>query len=230
MLALWKFYASSWSSCEGIKGCIHWFRQTPDGRILQGWSHGIASGLGRSSQKQLAIWLGGCSAWVFSMVVLGGLTRLTRSGLSMTDWKFAGERPPANPVRVFSPQKVPRPAAPWGIAVARPQMHAWIWWLPRRINGERSFRSTRNLQSTSGWTGETSCYQGFTGEVIRTIIEACQVQGSQQIKFCVMLLQKHEPGRIQVHLLDGVRSPHVGPFAGFGICWAGCLLCCKGQN
>ena len=30
------------------------------------------------------------------MVVLGGLTRLTRSGLSMTDWKFTGERPPGN--------------------------------------------------------------------------------------------------------------------------------------
>jgi len=29
------------------------------------------------------------------MVVLGGYTRLTRSGLSMTDWKFTGERPPS---------------------------------------------------------------------------------------------------------------------------------------
>lgn len=28
------------------------------------------------------------------MVVLGGVTRLTRSGLSMTDWKLTGERPP----------------------------------------------------------------------------------------------------------------------------------------
>jgi heme A synthase len=28
------------------------------------------------------------------MVVLGGVTRLTRSGLSMTDWKFAGGLPP----------------------------------------------------------------------------------------------------------------------------------------
>lgn len=28
------------------------------------------------------------------MVVLGGITRLTRSGLSMTDWKFTGEKPP----------------------------------------------------------------------------------------------------------------------------------------
>jgi hypothetical protein len=35
-------------------------------------------------------WLGGTAAWVYTMVVLGGITRLTRSGLSMTDWKFTG--------------------------------------------------------------------------------------------------------------------------------------------
>ena len=28
------------------------------------------------------------------MVAFGGATRLTRSGLSMTDWKFTGESPP----------------------------------------------------------------------------------------------------------------------------------------
>lgn len=31
-------------------------------------------------------------------VVLGGVTRLTRSGLSMTDWKFTGEKPPRSQV------------------------------------------------------------------------------------------------------------------------------------
>jgi len=36
---------------------------------------------------------GGC-LWVYSMVVLGGMTRLTKSGLSMTDWKFQWEQPP----------------------------------------------------------------------------------------------------------------------------------------
>lgn len=51
----------------------------------------LSHGLSDSARRQLAWWLGGCSAWVFSMVVLGGFTRLTRSGLSMTDWKFTGE-------------------------------------------------------------------------------------------------------------------------------------------
>ena len=41
-------------------------------------------------RKQLVWWVGGTAVWVYTMVVLGGATRLTRSGLSMTDWKFTG--------------------------------------------------------------------------------------------------------------------------------------------
>ena len=36
-----------------------------------------------TAQRVVASWLFGCSAMVFGMVVLGGVTRLTRSGLSM---------------------------------------------------------------------------------------------------------------------------------------------------
>lgn len=49
---------------------------------------------GPQARKWVGAWLFGSAAWVFSMVVLGGVTRLTRSGLSMTDWKFTGEFPP----------------------------------------------------------------------------------------------------------------------------------------
>ncbi|XP_010272521.1 PREDICTED: cytochrome c oxidase assembly protein COX15 [Nelumbo nucifera] len=49
---------------------------------------------GPHAQKMVGIWLFGSAAWVFSMVILGGITRLTRSGLSMTDWKFTGRLPP----------------------------------------------------------------------------------------------------------------------------------------
>lgn len=49
---------------------------------------------GPHAQKMIGIWLFTSAAWVFSMVVLGGVTRLTRSGLSMTDWKFTGGLPP----------------------------------------------------------------------------------------------------------------------------------------
>ncbi|KAL8135511.1 heme A synthase COX15 [Apium graveolens] len=49
---------------------------------------------GPHAKKAIGIWLFASAAWVFSMVVLGGVTRLTRSGLSMTEWKFTGSLPP----------------------------------------------------------------------------------------------------------------------------------------
>ena len=45
--------------------------------------------------RRIAIWLLVCCALVFAMVVLGGVTRLTGSGLSMVDWKpVTGVLPP----------------------------------------------------------------------------------------------------------------------------------------
>ena len=45
--------------------------------------------------KQMAIWLFVCCALVFCMVVLGGTTRLTRSGLSIVEWQpVSGIVPP----------------------------------------------------------------------------------------------------------------------------------------
>ncbi|KAG2446761.1 hypothetical protein HYH02_008322 [Chlamydomonas schloesseri] len=54
----------------------------------------LSAGLSDGARRALAAWLGLCAGWVYSMVVLGGITRLTRSGLSMTEWKLTGERPP----------------------------------------------------------------------------------------------------------------------------------------
>ena len=59
----------------------------------------LTAGLTPGHRQQLAWWLGICSAWVAVLVVVGGITRLTRSGLSMTSWKFTGEKPPSTPVR-----------------------------------------------------------------------------------------------------------------------------------
>lgn len=39
-----------------------------------------------SGSKPIVIWLGAVAALLFAMVVLGGVTRLTESGLSMVDW------------------------------------------------------------------------------------------------------------------------------------------------
>jgi cytochrome c oxidase assembly protein subunit 15 len=49
--------------------------------------------------RQVAIWLLICCGLVFAMVVLGGVTRLTGSGLSMVDWRpIMGWLPPLNDV------------------------------------------------------------------------------------------------------------------------------------
>lgn len=48
-----------------------------------------------AARRQIALWLFGVSALVFLMVVVGGLTRLTESGLSITEWKpVMGALPP----------------------------------------------------------------------------------------------------------------------------------------
>ena len=45
--------------------------------------------------RAIAVWLYVCCAMIFAMVILGGLTRLTGSGLSMVDWRpVAGILPP----------------------------------------------------------------------------------------------------------------------------------------
>ncbi len=49
----------------------------------------------RDSRRAIACWLLVCCAMVFVMVVLGGVTRLTHSGLSMVEWRpLTGILPP----------------------------------------------------------------------------------------------------------------------------------------
>jgi len=49
----------------------------------------------RRDDRQVAIWLFAVAAMIFAMVVIGGITRLTESGLSITEWKpLSGVIPP----------------------------------------------------------------------------------------------------------------------------------------
>ena len=60
---------------------------------------GLAGGLARAEQTDRAIgaWLAICAALVYAMVVLGGVTRLTGSGLSMVEWQpILGWLPPTS--------------------------------------------------------------------------------------------------------------------------------------
>ena len=50
----------------------------------------------QAAPRAVGWWLLGTSGSVFAMVVVGGITRLTRSGLSMTDWRPQGKRWPRN--------------------------------------------------------------------------------------------------------------------------------------
>jgi len=47
-----------------------------------------------AANRPIAYWLFGCAAMVGGMVVVGGITRITRSGLSMVNWKPHGGLPP----------------------------------------------------------------------------------------------------------------------------------------
>jgi cytochrome c oxidase assembly protein subunit 15 len=48
--------------------------------------------------RPIALWLLFCSGMIFAMVVLGGITRLTLSGLSITEWQpVVGILPPLSP-------------------------------------------------------------------------------------------------------------------------------------
>ncbi|HYM72776.1 MAG TPA: COX15/CtaA family protein, partial [Stellaceae bacterium] len=53
------------------------------------------AGSGEHSARPVAIWLLVCCAMIFLMVVIGGITRLTWSGLSITEWQpVTGTLPP----------------------------------------------------------------------------------------------------------------------------------------
>jgi cytochrome c oxidase assembly protein subunit 15 len=52
---------------------------------------------GGDQSRSVAIWLWTVAVLVFAMVVVGGVTRLTGSGLSITEWKpIMGAMPPMN--------------------------------------------------------------------------------------------------------------------------------------
>ena len=49
----------------------------------------------RAAPGAIALWLYGVALLVFCMVVIGGITRLTESGLSITEWNVVtGTLPP----------------------------------------------------------------------------------------------------------------------------------------
>lgn len=65
------------------------------GKQMAGTGAGIGLALGREGSRAVLVWLYVLTAMVFLMVVVGGATRLTDSGLSITEWKpIVGIVPP----------------------------------------------------------------------------------------------------------------------------------------
>jgi len=60
-----------------------------------GRSRPVAGERTRASARAIVAWLAACCLLVFAMVVVGGVTRLTHSGLSITEWQpIVGTIPP----------------------------------------------------------------------------------------------------------------------------------------
>jgi cytochrome c oxidase assembly protein subunit 15 len=55
-----------------------------------------SSAIQDAHNRKIGYWLLGVAGLVAGMVSVGGVTRLTRSGLSMVDWKLQGSLPPMN--------------------------------------------------------------------------------------------------------------------------------------
>ena len=56
----------------------------------------VSPALVSGAPRFVGYWLAGCAGMCFGAVTLGGITRLTESGLSMVDWKLFGRAPPKN--------------------------------------------------------------------------------------------------------------------------------------
>src|SRR6476646_7679357 len=70
----------------------------PSGHMMSGIERLPQTGVdavAAGNRRAIAVWLLVCAALILVMVVLGGVTRLTESGLSITEWQpIAGILPP----------------------------------------------------------------------------------------------------------------------------------------
>ena len=86
----------------------------------------------RDQSRSVAIWLFLCAAMVFAMVVIGGVTRLTGSGLSITEWKpIMGAIPPMSDaawVDAFQKYKAIPQYAQINAGMSLSEFQGIFWW------------------------------------------------------------------------------------------------------
>ena len=54
----------------------------------------------KSENFQISLWLVSLMSIILLMIIVGGLTRLTESGLSMVDWRLFMEQYPLYPMEI----------------------------------------------------------------------------------------------------------------------------------
>ncbi len=74
------------------------FEEVEDSSAIRTSSASVAPKTARDHTRSIRLWLAALLACVIATVVVGGLTRLTDSGLSITEWNVvSGIMPPTNP-------------------------------------------------------------------------------------------------------------------------------------
>uniref|UniRef100_A0AC35UDH0 Cytochrome c oxidase assembly protein COX15 n=1 Tax=Rhabditophanes sp. KR3021 TaxID=114890 RepID=A0AC35UDH0_9BILA len=89
---------SSLLSVGALKGFSKpWIRQLTSVKEAIPPAKGLFDHLTPTQRKRIGYWLLGCGGMVYGAVAIGGLTRLTESGLSMTQWDLIKTmKPPLN--------------------------------------------------------------------------------------------------------------------------------------
>ena len=88
-----KFNLKTINSYKNVYSNLKKFASTSSTTISSAASAAISA----PPNRKIGLWLAGCSGMVAGAVILGGVTRLTESGLSMVDWRLIKDMvPPKN--------------------------------------------------------------------------------------------------------------------------------------
>lgn len=92
----------------------------------------IAVSAAPGGRRDVAVWLFACCAMVFSMVLIGGITRLTESGLSMVEWRpLFGALPPFGAAewdRIFALYRQTPQYQELGAGMTLAEFKTIYWW------------------------------------------------------------------------------------------------------
>ena len=97
-----------------------------------GGGRGVAGERAGASTRAIVAWLAACCLLVFAMVVVGGVTRLTHSGLSITEWQpIVGTIPPLSDAdwsEAFAKYRQTPEFREVNHAMALPEFKRIFWW------------------------------------------------------------------------------------------------------